>query len=177
MSKNELEKQEKENNDDKDSVEFELIYSDDITKIKESDNNKIYDRSTNFSEGIKDSEQPIFNLTSEINLENDKIQKIHNPNESYISIDTKNYLIKKNQKFSDDLNKKLEKKYQNNNLSEKLKDLSEYIKNKFLSNLFPEIKQNFFDISLYIYKSIEKDYLKKKKIEENFIFFWMENSS
>lgn len=171
MSKNELEKQEKENNDDKDSVEFELIYSDDITKIKESDNNKIYDRSTNFSEGIKDSEPPIFNLTSEINLENDKIQKIHNPNESYISIDTKNYFIKRNQKFSDDLNKKLEKKYQNNNLSEKLKDLSEYIKNKFLSNLFPEIKQNFFDISLYIYKSIEKDYLKKKKIEENFIFF------
>ena len=173
MSKNEVEKQEKENNND-DNYEFELIYSNDITKIKEFDNSKIYVCSTNFSEGINDTEQSIFNFTPEINLENDKNQKMVNPNflnKSYISIDTKNYFIKNEQKFSDELNKKLKKKYQNNKLSEQLKELSESIKNKFLLNLFPEIKQDFFNISLHIYKLIEKEYFEKKKIEENLMYF------
>ena len=131
MSNNEIEKQEKENNNDEDNLEFELIYSNDIKKIKELDNNNIYESSTNFSEGIKDTEQSIFNFTPEINLENDKNQKMVNPNflnNSFISIDTKNYFIKNEQKFSDELNKKLKKKYQNNNLSEQLKELSESIK-------------------------------------------------
>ena len=174
MSKNEVEKQEKENNNDDDNYEFELIYSNDITKIKEFDNSKIYVCPTNFSEGINDTEQSIFNFTPEINLENDKNQKMVNPNflnKSYISIDTKNYFIKNEKKFSDELNKKLKKKYQNNKLSEQLKELSESIKNKFLLNLFPEIKQDFFNISLHIYKLIDKEYFEKKKIEENLMYF------
>ena len=174
MSNNEIEKQEKENNNDEENLEFELIYSNDIKKIKELDNNNIYESSTNFSEGIKDTEQSIFNFTPEINLENDKNQKMVNPNflnNSFISIDTKNYFIKNEQKFSDELNKKLKKKYQNNNLSEQLKELSESIKNKFLLNLFPEIKQDFFNISLHIYKLIDKEYFEKKKIEENLMYF------
>ena len=174
MSNHEVEKQGKTNNNDEDNLEFELIYSNDIKKIKELDNNNIYESSTNFSEGIKDTEQSIFNFTQEINLENDKNQKMVNPNflnKLFISIDSKNYFIKNEQKFSDELNKKLKKKYQNNNLSEQLKELSESIKNKFLLNLFPEIKQDFFNISLHIYKLIDKEYLEKKKIEENLMYF------
>ena len=173
MSK-EDEKQEKENNIN-DEYDFELIYSNDITKIKEIDNNKINDSSTNMSEGIKDSDQILENI-----LENDK-NKINNKSnfldKTFISLDSKNYLLKSDPKYPEELDKKFRIKYQNN-ISEKLKELSETIKFRLLNNLFPGIKQDFFSICLEISNLLEQDgVLKKEKIEKNLNFFFFKENN
>ena len=177
---NDEDEDEKQNNIDNDDIEFELVYSNDIKKIKELDNDKINECSTNISEVIKDPEQFNINNINEIILEEDKNKKGNIKNiyeKSYISLDTKNYLIKDDQKNSEELNRKLKIKYKNSNISEKLKELSDFIKSKLLSTLFSDSLQDYFSISSFISKAFDREgLLKKEIIEKNLDYFCHEES-
>ena len=85
MSKksNNIENQEKLNLSE--NCDFELIYSDDITKIKELESCKASENSTYISEIQKEIEHPQSPTNT---IENEKSIK------SYISIDSKNYFGK-----------------------------------------------------------------------------------
>ena len=165
MSKksNNIENREKLNLSD--NYDFELIYSDDIKKIKELESCKASENSTYISEIQKEIEHP----QSPINtIKNEKSIK------SYISIDSKNYFGKSDLKKSEEMNKRFKNKYQINDLSNNLKELSNSIKDKIYKVLFPGIKQDFFSISLNIMKILDKeDLLSKSKIEKNMNYFFL----
>ena len=155
-----------------DDFDFELIYSHDIDKLKEIDNcnNKISDISTTISEGMKDIEYSNSNNNLELKLESDK-----NPlfNKAYISLDSKNYFRKSDPKESEELIKKFKIKYQKIKLSQKLKELSELIREKIYEILFPNTKKTFFSICLESSKFLDKyDCLNKIRIEKNLNFFF-----
>lgn len=149
----------------KDNCDFELIYSDDVKKIKELESYKESENSTYISEMQKEIEQP----HSPTNT-----MEIENSTKSYISIDSKNYFGKSDLKKSEKMNKRFKNKYQINDLSKNLKELSNSIKEKILKVLFPGIKQDFFSISLNIMKILDKeDLLSKSKVEKNMNFFFL----
>lgn len=155
-----------------DEFDFELIYSHDIDKIKEIDNynNKISDISTTISEGMKDIEHSNSNNNIELNLSSDKDPIF---NKIYISLDSKNYFRKSDPKESEELIKKFKIKYQKIKLSQKLKELSELIREKIYEILFPNTKKTFFSICLESSKFLDKyDYLNKNRIEKNLNFFY-----
>ena len=113
------EKEEKDENikDNNNSIDFELIYSDDQKKIKEMDNYKILEYSTNISEGIiKDIQQSKYSEISEFKLKNDKNHELNNSiiiNKEYISLDSKNYFRKNDFDKSEEAIKKYIKCYKN----------------------------------------------------------------
>ena len=155
-----------------DEFDFELIYSHDIDKIKEIDNynNKISDISTTISEGMKDIEHSNSNNNIELNLSSDKDPIF---NKIYISLDSKNYFRKSDPKESEELIKKFKIKYQKIKLSQKLKELSELIREKIYEILFPNTKKTFFSICLESSKFLDKyDCLNKNRIEKNLNFFY-----
>ena len=170
-----VEMQEKENNYIED-CDFEIIYSDDIEKIKELDNDNKNDRSTNISDGTNDIKQiNSINNLSEIKLDINKDLKFEKPNfshKSFISLDSKNYLIRDNPNNSYNLYNKLKSNYENDDISKRLKELTKRIKYELFSFLFPGIDQDFFSICKNISKSLKiKDLINKSVIENNLNYF------
>ena len=163
MSKitNNDESQEKLNTND--ILNFEIINSDDIKNIQESDNFEI----------IKESEQ------SPNSINTNEIQKINNSlQKPFISIDSKNYFMKNDQEKSEELNKRFKTKYEIKNLTENLKELTRKIKEQMFSKIFPGIKQDFFSMSLNIVKILDKEsLLDKKNLEKNLDFFFLNEKS
>ena len=160
-----------------DDFDFELIYSNDTNKIKElNNNNKINNSSTNVSELITDAEHSTSNTISEINSEIDKSKKAIKNDclfKPYILLDKKNYFLKIEQKTIEQMNKKFRINYKDNNIAKSLKELSDMLKFKLLAHLFHGIKQDFFSISTFIWKSLNKDkLLKKEYIEKCLIYFY-----
>ena len=173
------EKEEKDENikDNNNSIDFELIYSDDQKKIKEMDNYKILEYSTNISEGIiKDIQQSQYSEISEFKLKNDKNHELNNSiiiNKEYISLDSKNYFRKNDFDKSEEAIKKYKIKSEKNNISKKFEEISNVIKTKLLNSLFPGQKQDFFTISFQIMKKLDDfELLEKKFIEINLNYFF-----
>ena len=159
MSKitNNDESQEKLNTND--ILNFEIINSDDIKNIQESDNFEI----------IKESEQ------SPNSINTIEIQKISNSlQKPFISIDSKNYFMKNDQEKSEELNKRFKTKYEIKNLTENLKELTRKIKEQMFSKIFPGIKQDFFSICFNIGKILDKEgLLNKKNLGKHLNFFFL----
>ena len=173
------EKEEKDENikDNNNSIDFELIYSDDQKKIKEMDNYKILEYSTNISEGIiKNIQQSKYSEISEFKLKNDKNHELNNSiiiNKEYISLDSKNYFRKNDFDKSEEAIKKYKIKSEKNNISKKFEEISNVIKKKLLNSLFPGQKQDFFTISFQIMKKLDDfELLEKKFIEINLNYFF-----
>lgn len=171
---NDIKKQENEDNFLK-NFDFEIIYSDDIKRIKELDNDNKDDLSTNISQGTNEIKYNNFNNILEIKIDDNKNQKFEKSNFSYksfISLDTKNYLRKNNPKTSYELYNKMKLIYDNDKISKKLKELTKTIKCGLLNILFPEINQDFFSICKNISKTLKKDgFLSKSIVENNLNFF------
>ena len=159
MSKitNNDESQEKLNTND--ILNFEIINSDDIKNIQESNNFEI----------IKESEQ------SPNSINTNEIQKINNSlQKPFISIDSKNYFMKNDQEKSEELNKRFKTKYEIKNLTENLKELTRKIKEQMFSKIFPGIKQDFFSICFNIGKILDKEgLLNKKNLGKHLNFFFV----
>ena len=159
MSKitNNDESQEKLNTND--ILNFEIINSDDIKNIQESNNFEI----------IKESEQSPNSInTNEIQKINYSLQK------PFISIDSKNYFMKNDQEKSEELNKRFKTKYEIKNLTENLKELTRKIKEQMFSKIFPGIKQDFFSICFNIGKILDKEgLLNKKNLGKHLNFFFL----
>ena len=159
MSKitNNDESQEKLNTND--ILNFEIINSDDIKNIQESNNFEI----------IKESEQ------SPNSINTNEIQKINNSlQKPFISIDSKNYFMKNDQEKSEELNKRFKTKYEIKNLTENLKELTRKIKEQMFSKIFPGIKQDFFSICFNIGKILDKEgLLNKKNLGKHLNFFFL----
>ena len=159
MSKitNNDESQEKLNTND--ILNFEIINSDDIKNIQESNNFEI----------IKESEQ------SPNSINTIEIQKINNSlQKPFISIDSKNYFMKNDKEKSEELNKRFKTKYEIKNLTENLKELTRKIKEQMFSKIFPGIKQDFFSICFNIGKILDKEgLLNKKNLGKHLNFFFL----
>ena len=176
-NKREEEIETKEKNVIIDNFDFVLINKNDMEQIKKfANNNKINDDSTNISEEMKNTEQSISKTIFEINSENDKNSKIIKAKFLYmpfISLDTKNYFIKTEKEVIEQITKKLNTNYQDNNLSQILEKNSKTINKEILNHLFSGIKQDFFSISTFIWKSLNKNkLLKKLYIEKSLIYFY-----
>lgn len=163
-----------------DSFDFELIYSNDIAKLKQYDEQKNQistsmvgeskdinndlsnENSNNFSEIIIDKKPNIENKEIKINKE-----------KFYISLDHKNHLLKNNPEVSEELYKKIKIKNDKSDIIKNLNEISESIKLNLLNDIFPDINQDFFSISYDIAKQLRKDnIIAKKNVEKNLDFFF-----
>ena len=92
-------------------------------------------------------------------------------NNLYISIDSKNIFTKLNENNINEMNKKIKKRYyQNDESSEKIRQLSNAIRTNLLEYLIPK-KADYFQICLYISKQFKKKKL-LENIEKNIEYFF-----
>ena len=132
--------------------------------------NDIIEKNTNLDLYINNN---IFhNSSDEKNIIDDEniSEKGSNLDNSYISIDSKNYFIKLNQNDIHEMGKKIKKKYyQNDENLKKLNELSFIIKSNLLKYLYPKKEPDFYKICLHISKKIRKQKLLEKSILEKSI--------